>query len=235
MASAAPSPLAGSTETTNGTKLIRLLVDGGGSALRKIFDDCHPPDKLATNLHSHHSTLDDLFARGILSKGQVELLFPPDGSNPNSKNFDISLLFPLLTEICGISPPRTGWSNMPHAKNKSLAANIVRIKLFRNKLLHTPETRFDTRLFTQLWKEISGVLVSLGLSQAEINRLQAEPCREDYIDILFKWADREKDMKLKLDEVHQHQKKHIKHWKKYFKRNKISKYFFKTQTKMSRQ
>ena len=62
-------------------------------------------------------------------------------------------------------------------------------------------------MFTQLWKEISGVLVSLGLSQAEINRLEAEPCREDYIDILFKWADREKDMKLKLDEVHQDHKK----------------------------
>ena len=209
MASAAPSPLAGSTETTNGTKLTRLLVDGGGSALRKIFDDCHPPDKLAANLHSHRSTLDDLFARGILSKGQMELLFPPDGSNPNSKNFDISLLFPLLTEICKdrLSPPRAGWSNKPHAKNKSEAANIVRIKLFRNKLLHTPETRIDTPLFTQLWKEISGVLVSLRLGQAEINRLKAEPCREDYIDILLKWADREKDMKLKFDEVHQDQKK----------------------------
>ena len=207
MASAAPSPLAGSTETTNGTKLRRLLVDGGGLVLRKIFDGYHPPGKLAADLHSHCSTLDDLFARRILSNDQKQLLFPPDRSNPNSKNFDISLLFLLLTEICGLSPPHKTWSNKPHAKNKSEAANIVRIKLFRNKLLHTPETRIDTRVFTQLWKEISGVLVSLGLSQAEINRLEAEPCREDYIDILFKWADREKDMKLKLDEVHQDQKK----------------------------
>ena len=176
MAAAAPSPLASSTETTNGTKLRRLLVDGGTTVLIKVFDGIHPPTKLAANLHSHNSTLDDLLVRGILSKEQWELLFPPDGSKPDSKTFDITLLFLLLTEICGLSPPRTGWNNKPHTKNKTLVANLVRIKLFRNKLIHTPETRIDTQLFDELWKEISGVLVALGLSQVEIDRLKAERC-----------------------------------------------------------
>ena len=208
MASAAPSPLASSTETTNGTKLRRLLVDGGTTVLRKVFDGIYPPAKLSASLHSYYSTLDELFVKGILSKQQRELLFPPDGSKPDSKTFDITLLFLLLTEICGFSPPHTGWNNKPHAKNKTLAANLVRIKLFRNKLIHTPETRIDTRLFNELWKEISGVLVALGLGQADIDKLKAERCgEEDYVGLLFQWADREKDIKSMVKEVQQGQDK----------------------------
>ena len=209
MAAASRSPLAASTETTNGVKLRRLLVDGGTKVLRKVFDGIHLPTKLAANLHLNNSTLDGLYVRGILSEQQRNHLFPPDGSKPDSKTFDITLLFLLLTEICGLSPPaRTGWNHKPQAKNKSPAANLVRIKLFRNKLLHTPETRIDSQLFDELWKEISGVLVSLGLDQAEINRLKTECCgEENYLDVLFKWADREKEIKLKLGEVCQNQTK----------------------------
>ena len=192
----------------------RLLVDGGTTVLRKVFDNKHPPTKLAANLHleKNKSSLDDLFAKGFLTAQQRILLFPSDGSKPDSKTFDISLLFLLLTEICGLSPPdRTGWNHKPHAKNKSLPANLVRIRLFRNKLLHTAETRIDTRLFNELCKEISGVLVSLGLNQEDINKLITERCgEEDYLDVLFKWADREKEIKTKLEEVHQGQTKMLK-------------------------
>ena len=209
MAAATPSPLAASTETKNGVKLRRLLVDGGTSVLRKVFDGIHPAKKLAANLNLNNSTLDDLFARGILNEQQRNRLFPPDGSNPDSKTFDITLLFLLLTEICGLSPPvRTGWNHKPQAKNKSLEANLVRIKLFRNKLIHTPETRIQTVMFNDLWKEISGVLVSLGLDQTKVERLRAERCgEEDYLDVLFKWADREREIKSKLEEVRQGQGK----------------------------
>lgn len=206
-AAKSPSPFAASPETTNGVKLRRLLVDGGTTALRKVFDGKHPPTSLAANLHLNNSTLDDLFARGILTEEQKNLLFPPDRSKPDSKTFDITLLFLLLTEISGLSPPaRTGWNHKPHAKNKSLAANLVRIKLFRNKLIHTPVTRIDSRLFNELWKEISGVLVSLGLDQADINRLKTERCgEEDYLKVLFQWADHEKENKAILKEVCQSQ------------------------------
>ena len=213
MATASPSPLASSAETTNGVKLRRLLVDGGTTVLRTVFDGIHPPTKLAANLHleKNKSTLDDLFAEGFLSAQQRIRLFPSDGSKPDSKTFDISLLFLLLTEMCDLSPPRTGWNHKPHAKDRSIAANLVRIKLFRNDLFHPSKTCIDTRLFNELWKQISGVLVSLGLDQAEINRLKTERCgEEDYLDILFKWADREKDIKLKLEGVCQSQTKMMK-------------------------
>ena len=212
MAAASPSPLAPSTETTNGLKLTRLLVDGGTTVLRKVFNGIHPPTGLAAHLHLNNATLDGLFARGILTEQQRKLLFPSDGSKPNSKTFDITLLFLLLTEICGLPPPaRTGWNHKPQAKDKSPSANLVRIKLFRNKLIHTAETGIDTASFDKLWKEISGVLVSLGLDQAEVERLKAERCgEEDYCHVLSQWADREEEIKLKLKEVRQSQTKILK-------------------------
>ena len=43
MAAAATSPLASSVEKTNGAKLCRLLIDGGTTVLRSVFDGVLPP------------------------------------------------------------------------------------------------------------------------------------------------------------------------------------------------
>ena len=108
MATAAPSPLAASVEKTNGNKLSRLLIDGGTTVLRNIFDYYHPPANLAANLSSKHihPILTKLRHRNILNGSQWDKLFPPPGGGPpNSFNFDITLLFLLLRNICGLSPP----------------------------------------------------------------------------------------------------------------------------------
>ena len=205
MAAASPSPLVSSVEKTNGAKLSRLLIDGGTMALRKIFDRYHPPANLLANLNANYHTLNNLLRRRVLHKPQWDLLFPPGGVTPDSNTFDITLLFLLLTNICGFAPPPSGWHTKPLPTDTSVEANLARIKLFRNKLYgHVITTGIDTPTFSALWLEISAVLVALGLPQAEIDRLKEEHCGEDdFIDVLFEWADREMDIKKKLNEVHQ--------------------------------
>ena len=67
-------------------------------------------------------------------------------------------------------------------------------------------TGVDKPTFSALWTEISGVLVSLGLDQAEVDRLKAEKGGEqDYIDVLIEWADSEEDIKSQLKNIHQSQ------------------------------
>ena len=67
-------------------------------------------------------------------------------------------------------------------------------------------TGVDTPTFSALWTEISGVLVSLGLGRAEVDRLKAEKGGEqDYIDVLIEWADSEEDIKSQLKNIHQSQ------------------------------
>ena len=177
MATAAASPLASSVEKTNGAKLSRLLIDGGTTVLRNEFDKHHPPADLAADLKASHSLLKKLNKRGVLNDHQWNKLFPPGGTPPDSNTFDITLLFLLLTNICGLSPPPTGWHKKPTPSDTSLEANLARIKFFRNHLYgHVATTGVDTPTFNALWMEISAALVALGLSQAEIDRLKAERC-----------------------------------------------------------
>ena len=203
MASASPSPLASSVEKTNGAKLSRLLIDGGTTVLRSIFNGYHPPASLSAALNANYSTLNTLLKKRILHRSQWDLLFPPSGAPPDSKTFDITLLFRLLTNICGLSPPRSKWHKKPPPSDNSLEANLARIKFYRNELYgHVTTTGIADPTFSTLWQEISAVLVALGLQQAEIDRLKAEHCGEqEFLDALLEWADSEKDIKSQLKDI----------------------------------
>ena len=207
MAAASPSPLKSSVEKTNGAKLSRLLIDGGTMVLRKIFDRYHPPANLLADLNANYHTLNNLLKRRVLHKPQWDLLFPPGGATPDSNTFDISLLFLILTNICGLSPPLSGWHTKPLPSDTSVEANLARIKCFRNELYgHVTTTGIDTPTFSALWQEISAVLVALGFPQAEIDRLKAEHCgEEDFLDVLFEWADSEEDIRSNLKDMRQYQ------------------------------
>ena len=209
MATAAPSPLAASVEKTNGSKLSRLLIDGGTTVLRKTFDHYHPPANLASDLNSNYSILNNLLRKRVLNGDQWDNLFPPGGGVPDSNTFDITLLFLLLTNICGLSPPLTGWHIKPSPGDNSLEANLARVKFFRNELYgHVTSTAFDAAIFSSLWQEISAALLSLGLDQAEIDRLKAESGgEEDYLDALFEWADSDVEIKTELKDIRQSQAK----------------------------
>ena len=206
---ASPSPFASSVEKTNGAKLSRLIIDGGTMVLRKIFDGYHPPANLQANLNANYGTLNNLLRKRVLRQPQWDLLFPPGGATPDSNTFDITLLFLLLNSICGLSPPPSGWHTKPSASDASVEANLARIKFFRNELYgHVTTTGMDTPTFSALWQEISAVLVALGLPQAEIDRLKAEHCgEEDFLGVLFDWADSEKEIKSQLKDMRQDQAK----------------------------
>ena len=203
MATVAPSPLASSVEKTNGNKLSRLLIDGGTTVLRNVFDHHHPPANLASDLNANYSILNNLFRRRVLNGRQWDKLFPPGGGEPDSNTFDITLLFRLLTNICGLSPPPSGWHTKPSSADNSLEANLARVKIFRNELYgHVTSTGVDATSFSTFWQEIAITLHSLGLDQAEIDRLKAERGGEqDYFDVLMKWVDSEGHIQKKLKDI----------------------------------
>ena len=206
MATATPSPLASSVEKTNGNKLSRLLIDGGTTVLRNIFDSHHPPANLAANLSSRHihSILTRLRHRNILNGSQWDKLFPPPGGGtPNSINFDITLLFLLLTNICGLSPPPSGsWHKMPPASDTSREANLARMKYYRNVLYgHVTTTGIPKLVFDVKWQEVSSVLVSLGLNQSEVDRLKREPCGEDYVSAVTEWMKNDEEIQFQLKDL----------------------------------
>ena len=202
MAAAATSPFASSVEKTNGVKLSRLLIDGGTTVLRSVFDGFHPPANLAADLNANLPILNNLFTKKVLRKPQWDLLFPPAGATPDSNTFDITLLFVLLTNICGLSPPLSGWHKPPPSSDASREANLARIKLYRNELYgHVTSTGVQTSAFNLKWQEISAVLIALGLNPAEVVKLKAAPCGEDYINVVIEWAKSDGEISSQLAQV----------------------------------
>ena len=197
------SVLESSEEKIYGFKLMRLIVDGGTEALRNIFLNIHPGN-LQSILSIHHPTLQPLFKikKKIITQPQWDKLYPHTPKIPNIKEFDITLLVILLRNICGISPPSTGWDVMPNPADNSREADIVRIKLFRNNFFgHIPRTDVSKSDFEARWVEFSSALRRLGLGQAEIDRLKTEECGEEEVDRMRKeWSESEREIVTKLNE-----------------------------------
>ena len=189
MASGSTSSLLGSSdEKHNGMKLMRLVLDGGTEALKNVFQRIHPGNlqvvlscTCSSSFTCNYHCLSQLKKRKIINQNQWDKLYPPHPSKQNVNDFDITLLSVLLRNICGLSPPSTtGWDNVPTPLDHSVEADIVRIKLFRNKHFgHRPQSAVSEADFKALWAEISSPLVRLGIDQKEIDRLENEECGEE--------------------------------------------------------
>ena len=144
---------------------------------------------------------------------QWDLLYPTTGP-PDSRKFDITLLTILLRNICGLSPPATGWNVIPAASDTSTSADIVRIKMYRNEVYgHIASAEYDDATFKKLWQEISQPLFNLGIPLQDIDKLKVAPLspeEESFIEKLKEWQQVDakiKDVEIRLDDVEEEFKK----------------------------
>ena len=165
-----------SEEKTNGTRLGRLLIDGGTDVLRKFLDFVYPEPKfLADELINNYARFQTLRSRRVIFDDcQWEKLFPRSGDPPDSKKFDITLLQLLIREVCYLPEPSNGWHKMPADDDETLAANITRIKCFRNELCHSESTGIPNDEFEDKWNKIVSALeaIEIGVFQKKIERLK---------------------------------------------------------------
>ncbi|XP_022790758.1 E3 ubiquitin-protein ligase DZIP3-like [Stylophora pistillata] len=150
-----------SKEKDNFLRIARLLISGGTVLLREVFDDECPPSNLPKILQNQ-STEKRLRA-AKLTKPQWDCLYPSPGMYGKSTDFDITLLFRLLRNICSFTPPVTGWDALPASKDYTFEADLARIKYFRNSIYgHVNENmEIADDCFVVLWREISGALVRI--------------------------------------------------------------------------
>lgn len=209
MASAAPA-FPSTKETTNYARLCRLLVDVGSQVLRDIFDRIHPPANLYAVLArpAEHATLQSLQRKKVLNPTQWGKLYPAIASSVSSRDFDVTLLMVLLRNICGMTPPTTGWDNLPAATDISPEADIARVKFYRNTIYgHASQASVDDATFNKYWTDIQHALVRLGGASygAAIDSLK-DDCmdpviEEHYQELLKQWKKDEENIKDKLDEM----------------------------------
>lgn len=160
MAATTPDPdevLRSTAGKANFQRVARLLISGGTILLREIFDICCPPSRLPSILKNP-----DNIKAAKLTKPQWDCLYPSPGVYGKSTDFDITLVFRLLRTIGNLTPPTTGWDVLPPCTDHSLAADLARIKHYRNSVCHANESMEITDdEFPSLWREISGALVRI--------------------------------------------------------------------------
>ena len=209
MTSAGPA-FPSTRETTNYARLCRLLVDAGSQVLRETFDRIHPPGGLGSVLGGPpvHTILQMLRTKKILNPSQWGKLYPAVKSKVSSKNFDITLLMVLFRNICGLTPPTTGWDRFPLVTDLTPEADIARIKFYRNTVYgHASEASVDEVTFTTCWTDIRDTLVRLGGAtyEAAIDDLKDEcmdpDIEEHYKELLKQWKVDEDSIMDKLDLV----------------------------------
>ena len=159
---AADRALHATDEKANFQRLTRLLVCGGITVLREVFDSIHPPANLPTVLGNHKAPLQKLRNRNIINQLEWNLLYPSPGVYGNSTQFDITLVFKLFRNICNLTPPITGWDKLPNSTDLSLEADLVRIKFYRNEVYgHSKNMEISDAEFVNLWREISEALLRI--------------------------------------------------------------------------
>ena len=178
---AAPVPeeiLRSTSGKENFQRITRLLISGGTSLLREMFDSICPPSNLSTIL-SNPVTKKQLKA-AKLTMPQWHCLCPFPGVYGKSADFDVTLLVRLLRTICNLTPPSTGWDELPLSADHSLTADIARIKYYRNSLYGHVSQGMTIRgsEFLTLWQEISEALVRIAgqISSTKKNCVASSHC-----------------------------------------------------------
>ena len=213
---AAPDPeeiLRSTSWKGNFQRITRLLIIGGTSLLREIFDSICPPSNLPTIL-SNPVTKKRLKA-AKLTMPQWHCLCPSPGVYGKSVDFDVTLLVRLLRTICNLTPPSTGWDALPLSADHSLTADLARIKYYRNSLYGHVSQGMAIRdsEFLTLWQEISEALVRIAGQinptrktawQGAIAKFLTNPLTagdERNVQELKAWYKSDMDIKKSIDEV----------------------------------
>ena len=161
---AADSALHATDEKANFQRLTRLLVCGGITLLRDLFDSIHPPVNLPLKLGDpvFKAQLQKLRNRNVINQQEWNLLYPSPGGYGKSTEFDITLLFKLFRNICSLTPPVTGWDMFPNRTDLSLEADLARVKFYRNEVYgHSKNMEISDAEFVDLWREISEALLRI--------------------------------------------------------------------------
>ena len=213
---AAPDPeeiLRSTSGKENFQRITRLLISGGTSLLREIFDSICPPSNLPTIL-SNPVTKNQLKA-AKLTMPQWHCLCPSPGVYGNSADFDVTLLVRLLRTICNLTPPSTGWDALPPSADHSLTADIARIKYYRNSVYGHVNQGMEIRDsdFKTLWQEISDALMRIAGQisstrktawQRAIAKYLKDPLTvedERNVQELEAWYKNDMEIKKSIDEV----------------------------------
>lgn len=142
----------------NYLRLCQLIALLCGDLFRDILSRYIKPTDLRSELDNNKQKLVNIF-----NKQQQNQIYPATGNTSlTAKDFDITIIYILLRNICNIPSHKTGWGNPPAKGDNSIAAGIEIIRLTRNSIsAHSTNGMIEDPVFDKHWKELRNVVVQI--------------------------------------------------------------------------
>ena len=167
---------------------VRLALDKPCTGLFQDVLRQHVPEK------DIHKLLNDPVKKQTIIQPlknikQENTMYPQTGVfNGSYADFDLTLLYVLIRNLTVIPDHNTGWGNAPDSMDNSVAANIERIRLLRNKYAHASTSNLTDK---ELKRERKNIISSIhGIERTlHLNSTQFE----DAAEAIFKDAKEQED------------------------------------------
>ncbi|XP_062592670.1 uncharacterized protein LOC134254142 [Saccostrea cucullata] len=151
-------------ETTNTARLARLILGPCTDVLREILKKEIPPSDLSKEVKQWIDDLKKNKKRNPLNPSQNDIVFPSPTNQYGGdySDLDISILYTILRNVGKIPQHSKGWGENPDPADRSVAANIERVRFLRNKYYgHSADISLSDSEFKQEWRNIRDIVVEL--------------------------------------------------------------------------
>ncbi|XP_045189783.2 uncharacterized protein LOC123547071 isoform X2 [Mercenaria mercenaria] len=164
-------------ETEYYLRLLSMYLDLGTETVLDVFEYHSPGGNPKTFLKSKEETIIKLKTKRILNKQESYLLLQEVNAEDKQKvnyvlrslldlkRFDISLLITLSINLFTeqlLPPPAKGWDQPPKNSDKSIAADLLRLRTTRNVIVgHHPRARLPKWRFDEEWEKVSEILIRI--------------------------------------------------------------------------
>lgn len=142
-------------ETTNIARIARIILGPCTDILRDVLMKEISPSALSHKVKTYLARL-PRFKRPSINKVQENLVYSMQYSN-----FDIMLLYFLLRNLCSFPPHSNKWGNYPSPGDRSVSANIERIRIIRNETIHSSLLQLPNSEFEHKWRVIFQIVQEL--------------------------------------------------------------------------
>ncbi|XP_052680244.1 uncharacterized protein LOC128161019 [Crassostrea angulata] len=141
------------TGTTHLARLARAILGPCMDVLRDVLaKEISPPD-----LEKKVKTYVPQKGKPSISEKQKRIVYGKDYTV-----FDVTLLYFLLRNMCSIPPHKNTWGKNPDPTDKSVSANIERIRILRNEWYgHGTDFSLSEPDFERKWNHISQIVKEL--------------------------------------------------------------------------
>lgn len=139
-------------ENTNLARVAQMILGPCTNVLRDVLGkEIHPAD-LEKKVRGYIVNT----KKPQINKQQEALVYGQDYSK-----FDVTLMYFLLRNMCSIQPHSNKWGKNPRAGDRSVSANIERIRLIRNEYGHNSETSMSDTDFNNKYQGIIDIVQEL--------------------------------------------------------------------------